>query len=173
MVETAEGYFRLREIAAASPRVAYLTLGTEDFATSNGIRPDPDLMVGPKQVTVFAAHAAGVLPIGLVGSIANYQDPEAFRVVVRRSRDIGLVGASAIHPAQVPIINAGFSPTAAEVDRAQRMVKTYEEALSTGIGAVQFEGSMIDEPVVERSRAVLALKQRQDKARNHSGTVSN
>lgn len=160
MVETAEGYFRLREIAAASPRVAFLTLGTEDFATSTGTRPDPDLMAGPKQTTVFAARAAGVLPIGLVGSIANYQDLEAFRAVVRRSRDLGLVGASAVHPAQVPIINAGFAPTEEEVERATRMVSTYDAALAAGVGAVEFDGAMIDEPVVERSRALLRLASR-------------
>jgi citrate lyase subunit beta/citryl-CoA lyase len=155
MVETSGGFFRLEEIAKASPRIAFLTLGTEDFATSAGVRPVPELMAGPKQVTVFAARAAGVLPIGLVGSIADYADPEAFREVVRRSRAIGLVGASAIHPSQVPIINEGFSPTAEELDRAERMVATYDAALASGLGAVEFDGAMIDEPVVERSRALL------------------
>jgi citrate lyase subunit beta/citryl-CoA lyase len=157
MVETPGGFFRLPEIAAASPRVAFLTLGTEDFATASGIRPDPDLMIGPKQATVFAARAAGVLPIGLVGSIADYRDPEAFRSMVSRSRQVGLVGASAIHPAQVPMINEGFSPTPEEIDRAARMIAAYEEALTAGIGAVEFDGAMIDVPVVERSRQLLKL----------------
>jgi citrate lyase subunit beta/citryl-CoA lyase len=155
MVETAAGFFRMRDIAAASARIDYLTLGTEDFATSAGVQPSVELMSGPKQTTVFAARAAGVLPIGLVGSIAHYDDPDAFREVVRRSREIGLVGASAIHPAQVPIINEGFAPAAEELDRAERMVRTYDEATAAGVGAVSFEGSMIDEPVVERSRALL------------------
>lgn len=161
MVETAGGFFELRRIAAASPRVAFLTLGTEDFATSVGVQPVPDLMVGPKQATVYAARAADVLPIGLVGSIANYQDEHAFREVVRRSRAVGLVGASAIHPAQVPIINAGFTPTAEEVDRAERMVAAYDDALAAGVGAIEFDGAMIDEPVVERSRALLRLSRRE------------
>ena len=160
MVETSSGFFRLQEIAAASPRIAYLTLGTEDFATSAGVQPVPELMAGPKQVTVFAARAAGVLPIGLVGSIADYRDQDAFREVVCRSRAVGLVGASAIHPSQVPIINEGFSPTAEEIDRAQRMVETYDAALAAGVGAVEFDGAMIDEPVVERSRALLRLAPR-------------
>lgn len=161
MVETAGGFFELRRIAAASPRVAFLTLGTEDFATSVGVQPVPDLMVGPTQATVYAARAADVLPLGLVGSIANYQDEHAFREVVRRSRDVGLVGASAIHPAQVPIINAGFTPTAEEVDRAERMVAAYDDALGAGVGAIEFDGAMIDEPVVERSRALLRLSRRE------------
>lgn len=155
MVETSSGFFQLEQIAKASPRIAFLTLGTEDFATSAGIRPVPELMTGPKQLTVFAARAAGVLPIGLVGSIADYADRDAFREVVRRSRDVGLVGASAIHPVQVPIINEGFAPTPEELDRAERMVATYDAALASGVGAVEFEGAMIDEPVVERSRALL------------------
>lgn len=160
MVETSSGFFRLQEIAAASPRIAYLTLGTEDFATSAGVQPVPELMTGPKQVTVFAARAAGVLPIGLVGSIADYRDADAFREVVRRSRAVGLVGASAIHPAQVPIINEGFAPPPEEVERARRMVETYDAALAAGVGAVEFDGAMIDEPVVERSRALLRLVRR-------------
>ncbi|HET8601496.1 MAG TPA: CoA ester lyase [Segeticoccus sp.] len=157
MVETTSGFFRLREIAAASPRIAYLTLGTEDFATSAGIAPEPELVVGPKQATVFAARAAGVRPIGLVGSIANYRDQDAFRRVCRRSRQVGLVGASAVHPLQVPIINEEFSPSDEELDRARRMVAAYDAALAGGDGAVEFEGGMIDEPVVERSRQLLRL----------------
>jgi citrate lyase subunit beta / citryl-CoA lyase len=155
MVETTSGYFRIHEIAAGSPRIAYLTLGTEDFATSAGIAPDPGLMEGPKQTTVFAARAAGVLPIGLVGSIGQYRDQEAFRAIARRSRELGLVGASAVHPLQVPIINEEFSPKPEELDRARRMVEAYDASLAEGAGAVEFEGRMIDEPIVERSRELL------------------
>lgn len=155
MVETAGGFFNIREIAAASPRTAYLTLGTEDFATSAGVAPEPELMAGPKQVTVFAARAAGVQPIGLVGSITNYRDQDAFRAVCRHSRRVGLVGASAVHPLQVPIINEEFSPSEEELDRACRMVAAYDASLAAGAGAVEFDGAMIDEPVVERSRQLL------------------
>ena len=61
----------------------------------------------------------------------------------------------AIHPDQVAIINAAFTPSPAEVERAQRMVAAYDEAYARGLGAVQFEGAMIDVPVVNRARNVL------------------
>ena len=74
---------------------------------------------------------------------------------MRRSKRLGFVGASAIHPLQVPVLNEEFAPTAGEVDRAERMVVAYDKAYAEGVGAVQFEGAMIDIPVVERARTVL------------------
>jgi citrate lyase subunit beta/citryl-CoA lyase len=65
------------------------------------------------------------------------------------------MGASAIHPLQVPVLNEEFGVTPQEVDRARRMVMAYEDAFAQGLGAVQFEGAMIDVPVVERARNVL------------------
>ena len=156
LIETAAGFFRLPEIARAHPRIAGISLGTEDFTLSVGMQPDPEGLLYPKQHTVFAARAAGVLPLGFVGSIADFRDQEAFRAIVRRSRRLGFVGASCIHPLQVAVLNEEFAPSAAEVERAGRMLAAYAAALAAGTGAVQFEGAMIDVPVVERARAVLA-----------------
>ncbi len=155
LVETASGFFRIEAIAKSHSRVVGLSLGTEDFTASVGMQPDPDALLYPKQHTVFAARAAGILPLGFVGSIADFRDQDAFRAIVRRSKRLGFVGASAIHPLQVPVLNEEFSPTAEEVDRAGRMVAAYDKAYAQGVGAVQFEGAMIDIPVVERARTVL------------------
>jgi hypothetical protein len=111
------------------------------------------------------ARAAGILPMGFVGSIADFRDQEAFRAIVRRSRRLGFMCASAIHPLQVPVLNEEFQPSEAEVERAQKMVAAYDKAYAEGLGAVQFEGAMIDVPVVNRAQSVLkraaALKARQ------------
>jgi citrate lyase subunit beta/citryl-CoA lyase len=155
MIETAAGLFRAREIAAADPRVLGLVLGTEDFATDLGIAPDPDLLTGPNQTVVIAARAAGVLPLGLVGSVAGYRDEVAFGELVARSRRLGYVGASAIHPSQVPLLNAGFAPTADEFEQASLLVAAYQDAHARGVGAIEFEGRMVDEPVARRARALL------------------
>jgi citrate lyase subunit beta/citryl-CoA lyase len=155
LVETASGFFRIEAIARSHPRVVGLSLGTEDFTASVGMLPDPDALLYPKQHTVFAARAAGILPLGFVGSIADFRDQDAFRAIVRRSKRLGFVGASAIHPLQVPVLNEEFAPTAEEIDRAQRMVAAYDEAYAQGLGAVQFEGAMIDIPVVQRAHTVL------------------
>ena len=156
LVETAAGFFRIEAIAKAHPRVVALSLGTEDFTADVGMMPDPEGLLYPKQHTLFAARAAGILPMGFVGSIADFRDQEAFRAIIRRSKRLGFVGASAIHPLQIPVLNEEFSPTAAEVERAKRMVAAYDAAFAQGLGAVQFEGAMIDVPVVHRAHNVIA-----------------
>lgn len=155
LVEDAKGFFRIEHIATSSRRLVGLSLGSEDFAADIGAQADPEVLFYPKQRTLFAARAAGIMPMGFVGSIADFRDQEAFRAIVRRSRRIGFMCASAIHPLQVSVLNEEFQPTAEEVDRAERMVKAYDEAYAQGLGAVQFEGAMIDVPVVNRARNVL------------------
>ncbi|MQA84033.1 MAG: CoA ester lyase [Streptosporangiales bacterium] len=160
IVETAAGFLRTDEIARACPRVAALTLGSEDFALDLGTAPEPEVLAYPKQHIVIAARAAGIAPLGLVGSTAGFADIEGFREVVRSSRRLGYEGASAIHPAQVPVLNEEFSPTEEEVDRARRVVVAYEQAVSGGRGAVDLDGQMIDAPVVARAERLLDLHQR-------------
>jgi citrate lyase subunit beta/citryl-CoA lyase len=155
LVETASGFFRMEAIAKSHPRIIGLSLGAEDFAADVGMQSEPEGLFYPKQHMLFAARAAGVLPMGFVGSIADFRDQEAFRAIVRRSKRLGFVCASAIHPLQVPVLNDEFSPSAAEVERAEKMVAAYDAAYAAGLGAVQFEGAMIDVPVVNRARTVL------------------
>ncbi len=156
LVETAAGFFRMEAIARAHPRVVAISLGAEDFALSVGMLPEPEGLFYPKQHTIFAARAAGILPLGFVGTVADYKDQGAFRAIVRRSRRLGFMGASCIHPLQVAVLNEEFAPSAEEIDQATRMVAAFDAALSAGTGAVEFQGRMIDIPVVERAKSVLA-----------------
>src|SRR5437667_2114700 len=155
MVETASAFFRIAEIAQAHPRLVALNLGAEDFALSAGILPEAEGLFMPKQLCVFAARAAGVMPLGFVGTVAEFHDLDGFRATIRRSRRLGFVGASVIHPSQVPILNEEFRASAAEVDHARRVVAAYDKALAEGVGAVTVDGKMIDVPVVERARLLL------------------
>lgn len=155
MIETAEAFFRMREIAAAHPRNVALTLGSEDFALSAGMVPEAEGLFHPKQQVVFAARAAGVLPLGFVGTVADYKDLEAFRATVRRSRRLGFTGASVIHPSQIPILNEEFRPSDDEVQKARRVVEAFEKAATGHQGAIEVDGKMVDIPVVERARRTL------------------
>ena len=155
LVENAAGFFRIEQIAKSHPRVVGLSLGSEDFAANVGMTAEPEGLLYPKQQTIFAARAAGILPMGFIGSIADFRDQEAFRAIVRRSRRLGFMCASAVHPLQVSVLNEAFSPDRAEVERAGRMIAAYDAAHAAGLGAVQFEGAMIDVPVVERARSVV------------------
>src|SRR3954447_24823426 len=136
LVESTKGFFRLEEIAKCHPRIVSLSLGSEDFAADAGMQSEPEGLFYPKQHMLFAARAAGIMPMGFVGSIADFRDQEAFRAIVRRSRRLGFVGASAIHPLQIQVLNEEFSPQPAEVERAERMVAAYDDAYAKGLGAV-------------------------------------
>jgi citrate lyase subunit beta/citryl-CoA lyase len=171
MVETAAAFFHLAEIARAHPRLCALTLGAEDFATSAGILPEAEALSMPKQMAVFAARAAGIMPLGFIGSIAEFHDLDGFRQTIRRSRRF--IGASVIHPSQVPILNEEFRPSAAEVDHARRVLAAYDKALAEGVGAVTVDGRMIDVPVVERARLLVereaAIAAREARMRSLAG----
>ena len=155
MVETASAFFRIAEIAKASPRLVGLNVGAEDFALSAGMLPEAEGLFMPKQMCVFAARAAGIMPLGFLGTVAEFHDLGGFRETVRRSRRLGFMGASVIHPSQIAILNEEFRPSATEIDHARRVVSAYDEALAQGVGAVTVDGKMIDVPVVERAKLLL------------------
>ena len=156
MIESASAFFRVQEIAAAHSRVVALTLGAEDFALSVGMVPEAEGLFYPKQQIVIAARAAGVLPLGFIGTVADYKDLEAFRATARRSRRLGFMGASVIHPSQIAILNAEFRPSPEEVQQARKVVAAFEAAAGGNQGAIEVDGKMVDIPVVERARGTLA-----------------
>ena len=87
-------------------------------------------------MAVFAARAAGIMPLGFIGSIAEFHDLDGFRQTIRRSRRFGFIGASVLHPSQVAILNEEFRPSPDEVDHARRVLAAYDKALAEGVGAV-------------------------------------
>jgi len=121
-----------------------------------GMEPLGETLEMPKQTVIIAARAAGILPLGFMGTVADFKDLDAFRAVVRRSRRFGFAAASCIHPSQLAILNEEYGVSPTETERARRLIAAYEAALAQGVGAVTFEGKMIDVPVVERARALLA-----------------
>lgn len=143
-------------LIAAGPRVFGISAGGEDLATEMDAEPTPDVLRLPKLLVHLAAKAAGVRSYGMLRSVANYSDTEAIVASAREARALGFDGASCIHPAVVPILNEAFAPAPAALDRARRMVAAFEAAAAEGRGAFAFEGEMVDLPVVERARRLLA-----------------
>jgi citrate lyase subunit beta / citryl-CoA lyase len=157
MLEDPAAVLDARVIAAASPRTFALVSGSEDMATAMGGEPTPEVLRLPKLLVHLAAKAAGLVSFGMLRTVADFADGEAVAASAREARAFGFDGASCIHPSVVPILNAAFSPTAAEIDRARRMVDAFEAAKAKGDGAFLFDGKMVDEPVVARARRLLAL----------------
>ena len=156
-VESVKAFPHMFEIAASHPRIVAFTCGTEDFTASTGSQPDPDVLLYPKQQGVMAAAAAGVMPLGIFGSSANFRDLTTYRQLAQTARRFGVVGSACIHPNQVKILNEIFSPTLADINEAQRVVDTYAQAIIQGRGAIALDGKMLDLPVVQRSERILAI----------------
>jgi citrate lyase subunit beta/citryl-CoA lyase len=156
MVETAAAFFEMPEIARAHPRVVAMTLGAEDFALSVGMLPEAEGLLFPKQQMIIAARSVGILPLGFLGTVADFRDLAAFRATIQRSRRLGFLGAACIHPSQVAILNEEYAPQPGDVAHAERVVTAYEKATAEGVGAITVDGRMIDVPVVERAQGLLA-----------------
>jgi citrate lyase subunit beta/citryl-CoA lyase len=155
MIEDPGAVLDARTIATASPRVFALMTGGEDLATALGAEPTPEVLRFPKLLVHLAAKAAGVRSFGLLRTVADYNDLEGIEKSAHEARRFGFDGASCVHPAVVPILNHAFSPTEAELNHARALIAASDKAQAAGVGAFEFEGRMVDEPVVRRARALI------------------
>ncbi|MES0151734.1 CoA ester lyase [Mesorhizobium sp. M0012] len=156
-IETPGALQRLTAIASADPRLVAMALGPEDFSASVGGAPEFDLLLMPNLSVLFAARAAGLLPLGFIGSIGEFSDTHKLREAAAHARRLGFAGALAIHPTQVAIFNEAFSPSAQELEWARRVVAAENDAATSGLSAFSLNGKMIDPPVVRRAHEILAL----------------
>jgi len=158
--ETAAGVFDVGNYAGC-PRLAALSWGAEDSATALGAtsnRDDDGEYDFPYQLfralCLTGAAAAGVSAIETIHG--DFRDAEGLEKMARKARRAGFRGMLAIHPDQVPVINAAFSPSAEEIARAQEVVAAFDA--NPGAGTVGLNGAMLDLPHLKRAQAVLAMK---------------
>jgi len=156
LVESAAALEQLNAIARADARMVAMAVGGEDLATDLDAEPTADTLYVAKMLGLHAARAAGILPMGVLASVAGVADSEPYRAMLKRSRALGFACASCVHPAQVPLLNDAFGPSEAELERARRLVAAYEQGVAQGTGAVLFEGAMVDKPVADRAYRLLA-----------------
>jgi citrate lyase subunit beta / citryl-CoA lyase len=154
-IETVRGVLDARELLG-SPRVVACYFGAEDFtADAGGVRRDDNFDVAhPRAQVALAARLAGIAALDIV--VTAFSDDDRFNREAAEARSLGYSGKLCIHPAQVPLANAAFVPSAGEVDRARRLLDAYDAAVADGRAAIAFEGQMVDEPLAARARAVLA-----------------
>lgn len=168
LIESPLGLVNVVQVARSSPRLSALLFGVEDFGAAMGMESRPEGMTGPAQAMAIAAAAAGLQPMGLPGSVAEFSDLEAYRALAVHARRIGMRGSICIHPAQVPVINEVFGGTDEEAGNARRMLEVFDASIAAGKGAVAFQGRMVDEPIAVRARRFLqrhdALKARRQQA---------
>lgn len=166
LIEEVEAMMNVDAIAASTPRLECLIFGMGDYSASQGVSMRDiggsggypgDIWHYQRQRLTIAARANRLDAVD--GPFADFRSPDAFREEARRAMILGMVGKWAIHPSQVELAQDVFSPAAADVARARDMIRAYDEALSQGLGAVQYEGKMID---IASVRIVRNLVQRAD-----------
>ncbi|WP_296601400.1 aldolase/citrate lyase family protein, partial [Nocardioides sp.] len=161
MIETPAAVLDALAIARA-PRVQRIQVGEVDLTGEAGITPGPDEveLVGIRTTVVLASAAARIAPpLGPVSRITA--DLEALAESTRRVARLGYVGRACIHPAQIPVVHAVFSPRPEEVEEAAETLRLLADAEARGSGvALDAQGRLIDPAVVLGARRVLELHER-------------
>ena len=160
IIETAIGLLHAEQIAGCDTRVLALAFGAEDFALDMGIdRLDAAAELDQARWHVsVAARAAGVLAVDCV--YPRIDDEDGLIQETTRAKQMGYQGKLIIHPRQIEAVHSAFAPTRREIEDAQHTVEAYEAARLEGKGVTALDGRMIDEPVVERARRLLAAAER-------------
>ena len=160
LTETAESLFSMGELRSIGDRLRGVTWGAEDLAVDLGAMRNRDETGAwtftyqlARSLTLAAAATCESQAIETV--YTDFRNTEGLRDYCERARRDGFTGMLAIHPGQVEVINAAFTPTPDEVDWARRVVALFER--SDGAGAVQMDGAMLDIPHLKQARRLLQL----------------
>lgn len=151
LVETATGIWSARDLAEASG-VERLAFDSIDFQLDVGIDGEDEELLYARSRLVLASRVAGILP-PLDGVTVALDDAGRLKTEVEQARRLGFGGKLCIHPKQLDAVNQGFMPSEDEIYWARRVL---EAADSAGTGATRLEGEMIDRPVMERAKGILA-----------------
>jgi citrate lyase subunit beta/citryl-CoA lyase len=156
MIETARGVLRCEEIAQASTRIAGLALGGEDYAADIGVprTNEANEFEYARRVIIHCAVAYGLQPLDAI--YATLHDEAGLLADTRYARSIGMKGKYVVHPDQVATVNQVFSPTPQELESARKVVSAYDQAMKDGIGVIDVDGQLVDVPVANRARDLLA-----------------
>jgi citrate lyase subunit beta/citryl-CoA lyase len=155
MIEHPRALAHINDIAEHGPRVIAMMLGGEDFALETGSIPSDESLELPKRMVAFAAQAHGVPMIGILGTVADYTDPVAYRKSAERARRFGFSGGTCVHPGLVQALNEAFTPPPEEVAHARKLIAADEKAAAEDRGSFTVDGKMIDIPVIERARRLI------------------
>jgi len=155
MLESPGAVENVQAIAQASPRMAGLTLGVEDYATEMGVAANDTLLRTATFQVVQTAKAARLEPILVPASMADFRNLEALEDAAQFARNLGATGGYAVHPAQIEVLNRVFAPTEMERDWARQVLAASESAKKDGKGVFLLDGQMIDLPLVTRAQQIL------------------
>ncbi|SCZ78679.1 HpcH/HpaI aldolase/citrate lyase family protein [Acidaminobacter hydrogenoformans] len=155
-IESYLGVLRAEEIAKADSRVGALSLGAEDYTASvKATRTKKGMEIFfARNAVLLACRSAGIDALDAVYSDIN--DDEGLREDTALTKNLGFDGKTVVHPRQIDIVNAFFTPSQKEIQQALRILAVVDEGIKMNKGAVTLDGSMIDKPMELRARTVLA-----------------
>jgi len=160
-IESAMGALNVTEIAFGDPRLVGLYFGAEDFATdllgARRTRENTEVLYARSRIAL-AAKAARICAIDQ--GVLEIHDDERFRFDSEQARNLGYDGKVCLNPRQVQLANTLFSPSDEEIAFSRRLVQASREAEARGIGTINFEGRMIDGPLLKRCEHILAMARR-------------
>jgi citrate lyase subunit beta/citryl-CoA lyase len=155
LIESVAGVMAAPQLATGDDHLCALAFGGEDFISDIGGRRTPEgleVLYARSQV-VLAARAAGLEAIDQV--VVDIRDDDQFRRDAIAGRNLGYTGKMCLLPRQVTLANDVFSPTSEEVDRSRRLIEAYDAGIAAGRGVTEFEGLMVDPPLLKRARAII------------------
>ena len=172
IIESAAGIAHVEEIAAASPRMAAMSLGAADFAASMGMQTTgiggtqenyymlregqkywSDPWHWAQTAIVAACRTHGVLPVD--GPFGDFSDDEGFRAQAYRSATLGMVGKWAIHPKQIALANDVFTPSQEAITEAREILAAMETAKANGEGATVYKGRLVDIASIKQAEVIV------------------
>ncbi|VGC94326.1 citrate lyase subunit beta [Klebsiella pneumoniae] len=155
-IESALGVVNAVEIARASPRLAAIALAAFDYVMDMGTsRGDGTELFYARCAVLHAARVAGIAAYDVVWSDINNE--EGFLAEANLAKNLGFNGKSLVNPRQIELLHQVYAPTRKEVDHALEVIAAAEEAETRGLGVVSLNGKMIDGPIIDHARKVVAL----------------
>jgi len=163
LIETAKGVVNSAEISSASNRVCAIAFGAGDYYRDLGrdvgsISKDETELLYARSQIVNTSRAVGIQAID-TPFLGLLTENEGFNRDVDIAVRLGFKGKQCIHPSQVEQVNRAFSPSKSEIERATRIAKAYEDAQAAGLGAISFEGRMIDHMNYRQMKDTIAIAQ--------------
>ena len=157
MIETPLGVLAAREIAAASPRLAALVLGTSDLTKELHALATRDRLplITSLGLAMLAARAYGLAILD--GVHFDLSDNEGFAFACRQGRELGFDGKTLIHPKQIAPANAAYAPSAEEIEYSRRVIAAHAEGAAAAKGVVLVDGKLVEGLHVENARRLLAV----------------
>lgn len=155
-IETPRGLLQALTIADASPRISALFFGSGDYSVATGSAVTERSLAVPRALVVAAASAAGLQAID-AAYFASVKDADATRADALVAKELGFCGKLLFHPNQIAVCNEVFSPSGAEIARAQKIVAAWEAAQKTGHGTAVADGEFIAVDIAVMAERTLAV----------------